>query len=162
MFYKFKAFESNDKNILKNYQWYTTIDFDENGNVSLQGSKSNDWEGSFYNTSFDQLFKNDYLDEEENDIINNITVKNPTNIKVLIAVPKKLPTNSYLEQNYTNQVSISDTLMTYVFVCIAVLVVCMLLIPVRKVIDIEPFKTVVNIKLFFMFILYSIACGLLL
>ena len=32
--------------------------------------------------------KNDYLDEEENDIINNITVKNPTNIKVLIAVPK--------------------------------------------------------------------------
>lgn len=93
MFYKFKknlrkAFESNDKNILKNYQWYTTIDFDENGNVSLQGSKSNDWEGSFYNTSFDQLFKNDYLDEEENDIINNITVKNPTNIKVLIAVPK--------------------------------------------------------------------------
>ena len=155
-----KAFESNDKNILKNYQWYTTIDFDENGNVSLQGSKSNDWEGSFYNTSFDQLFKNDYLDEEENDIINNITVKNPTNIKVLIAVPKKLPTNSYLEQNYTNKVSISDTLMTYVFVCIAVLVVCMLLIPVRKVIDIEPFKTVVNIKLFFMFILYSIATAL--
>lgn len=155
-----KAFESNDKNILKNYQWYTTIDFDENGNVSLQGSKSNDWEGSFYNTSFDQLFKNDYLDEEENDIINNITVKNPTNIKVLIAVPKKLPTNSYLEQNYTNQVSISDTLMTYVFVCIAVLVVCMLLIPVRKVIDIEPFKTVVNIKLFFMFIIYFIATAL--
>ena len=72
----------------------------------------------------------------------------------MIAVPKKLPTNSYLEQNYTNQVSISDTLMTYVFVCIAVLVVCMLLIPVRKVIDIEPFKTVVNIKLFFMFIIY--------
>lgn len=50
--------------------------------------------------------------------------------------------------------------MTYVFVCIAVLVVCMLLIPVRKVIDIEPFKTVVNIKLFFMFILYSIATAL--
>ena len=68
-----------------------------------------------------------------------LLLKNPTNIKVLIAVPKKLPTNSYLEQNYTNQVSISDTLMTYVFVCIAVLVVCMLLIPVRKVIDIEPF-----------------------
>ena len=36
----------------------------------------------------------------------------------------------------------------------------MLLIPVRKVIDIEPFKTVVNIKLFFMFILYSIATAL--
>ena len=41
-----------------------------------------------------------------------------------------------------------------------VLVVCMLLIPVRKVIDIEPFKTVVNIKLFFMFILYSMYAGI--
>ena len=92
-----KAFETQDKKVLNDYQWYTTIDYDENGNVSLEGNQTSDWEGSFYNTSFDQLFKNNYLDEGNSDIINQITINNPTYIKVLIAIPKKLPTNCYLE-----------------------------------------------------------------
>ena len=37
---------------------YATIDYDENGNISLEGNQTSDWEGAFYNTSFDQLFKN--------------------------------------------------------------------------------------------------------
>lgn len=150
------AFETQDKKVLNDYQWYATIDYDENGNVSLEGNQTSDWEGAFYNTSFDQLFKNNYLDEGNSDIINQITINNPTNIKVLIAIPKKLPTNCYLEQLCSKQGSISDVLMIYVFIIIAVLVIFMLFVPVRKLIDIEPFKTVVNIKLFFMFFIYII------
>lgn len=60
----------------------------KNGNISLEGNQTSDWEGAFYNTSFDQLFKNNYLDEGNSDIINQITINNPTNIKVLIAIPK--------------------------------------------------------------------------
>ena len=81
-----KAFETQDKKILNDYQWYATIDYDENGNISLEGNQTSDWEGAFYNTSFDQLFKNNYLDEGYSDIINQITINNPTNIKVLIAI----------------------------------------------------------------------------
>ena len=33
------AFEKQDKKVLSNYQWYTTIDYDENGNVSLEGNQ---------------------------------------------------------------------------------------------------------------------------
>ena len=150
------AFETQDKKVLNDYQWYATIDYDENGNVSLEGNQTSDWEGSFYNTSFDQLFKNNYLDEGNSDIINQITINNPTNIKVLIAIPKKLPTNCYLEQLCSKQGSISDVLMIYVFIIIAVLVIFMLFVPVRKLIDIEPFKTVVKVKLFFMFFIYII------
>ena len=151
-----KAFETQDKKVLNDYQWYTTIDYDENGNVSLEGNQTSDWEGSFYNTSFDQLFKNNYLDEGNSDIINQITINNPTNIKVLIAIPKKLPTNCYLEQLCSKQGSISDVLITYVFIIVAALVIFMLFVPVRKLIDIEPFKTVVKVKLFFMFFIYII------
>ena len=151
-----KAFETQDKKVLNDYQWYTTIDYDENGNVSLEGNQTSDWEGSFYNTSFDQLFKNNYLDEGNSDIINQITINNPTNIKVLIAIPKKLPTNCYLEQLCFKQGSISDVLITYVFIIVAALVIFMLFVPVRKLIDIEPFKTVVKVKLFFMFFIYII------
>lgn len=149
------AFETQDKKVLNDYQWYTTIDYDENGNVSLEGNQTSDWEGAFYNTSFDQLFKNNYLDEDNSDTINQITLKNPTNIKVLIAIPKKLPTNCYLEQLCSKQGSISDVLITYVFIIIAALVIFMLFVPVRKLIEIEPFKTVVKVKLFFMFIIYA-------
>lgn len=149
------AFESQDKKVLNNYQWYTTIDYDENGNVSLEGNQTSDWDGAFYNTSFDQLFKNNYLDEDNSDTINQITINNPTNIKVLIAIPKKLPTNCYLEQLCSKQGSISDVLITYVFIIIAALVIFMLFVPVRKLIEIEPFKTVVKVKLFFMFIIYA-------
>ena len=151
-----KAFETQDKKVLNDYQWYTTIDYDENGNVSLEGNQTSDWEGAFYNTSFDQLFKNNYLDEGYSDIINQITINNPTNIKVLIAIPKKLPTNCYLEQLCSKQGSISDVLITYVFIIIAALVIFMLFVPVRKLIEIEPFKTVVKVKLFFMFFIYII------
>ena len=151
-----KAFETQDKKVLNDYQWYTTIDYDENGNVSLEENQTSDWEGSFYNTSFDQLFKNNYLDEGNSDIINQITINNPTNIKVLIAIPKKLPTNCYLEQLCSKQGSISDVLITYVFIIVAALVIFMLFVPVRKLIDIEPFKTVVKVKLFFMFFIYII------
>lgn len=150
------AFETQDKKVLNDYQWYATIDYDENGNISLEGNQTSDWEGAFYNTSFDQLFKNNYLDEGYSDIINQITINNPTNIKVLIAIPKKLPTNCYLEQLCSKQGSISDVLITYVFIIIAVLVIFMLFVPVRKLIDIEPFKTVVKVKLFFMFFIYII------
>lgn len=150
------AFETQDKKVLNDYQWYATIDYDENGNISLEGNQTSDWEGAFYNTSFDQLFKNNYLDEGNSDIINQITINNPTNIKVLIAIPKKLPTNCYLEQLCSKQGSISDVLMIYVFIIIAVLVIFMLFVPVRKLIDIEPFKTVVKVKLFFMFFIYII------
>ena len=151
-----KAFETQDKKVLNDYQWYTTIDYDENGNVSLEGNQTSDWEGSFYNTSFDQLFKNNYLDEGNSDIINQITINNPTNIKVLIAIPKKLPTNCYLEELCSKQGSISDVLITYVFIIVAALVIFMLFVPVRKLIEIEPFKTVVKVKLFFMFFIYII------
>ena len=150
------AFETQDKKVLNDYQWYATIDYDENGNISLEGNQTSDWEGAFYNTSFDQLFKNNYLDEGNSDIINQITINNPTNIKVLIAIPKKLPTNCYLEELCSKQGSISDVLMIYVFIIIAVLVIFMLFVPVRKLIDIEPFKTVVKVKLFFMFFIYII------
>lgn len=74
----------------------------------------------------------------------------------MIAIPKKLPTNCYLEQLCSKQGSISDVLMIYVFIIIAVLVIFMLFVPVRKLIDIEPFKTVVKVKLFFMFFIYII------
>lgn len=151
-----KAFETQDKKVLNDYQWYTTIDYDENGNISLEGNQTSDWEGSFYNTSFDQLFKNNYLDEGNSDIINQITINNPTNIKVLIAIPKKLPTNCYLEELCSKQGSISDVLITYVFIIVAALVIFMLFVPVRKLIEIEPFKTVVKVKLFFMFFIYII------
>ena len=151
-----KAFETQDKKILNDYQWYATIDYDENGNVSLEGNQTSDWEESFYNTSFDQLFKNNYLDEGYSDIINQITINNPTNIKVLIAIPKKLPTNCYLEELCSKQGSISDVLITYVFIIVAALVIFMLFVPVRKLIEIEPFKTVVKVKLFFMFFIYII------
>ena len=77
-----KAFETQDKKVLNDYQWYTTIDYDENGNISLEGNQTSDWEGAFYNTSFDQLFKNNYLDEGNSNTINQITLKNPTTIKV--------------------------------------------------------------------------------
>ena len=155
-----KAFETQDKKVLNDYQWYATIDYDENGNVSLEGNQTSDWEGSFYNTSFDQLFKNNYLDEGNSDIINQITINNPTNIKVLIAIPKKLPTNCYLEELCSKQGSISDVLITYVFIIVAALVIFMLFVPVRKLIEIEPFKTVVKVKLFFMFfILYYFNCN---
>ena len=150
------AFETQDKKVLNDYQWYATIDYDENGNVSLEGNQTSDWEGSFYNTSFDQLFKNNYLDEGNSDIINQITINNPTNIKVLIAIPKKLPTNCYLEELCSKQGSISDVLVTYVFIIVAALVIFMLFVPVRKLIEIEPFKTVVKVKLFFMFFIYII------
>lgn len=151
-----KALETQDKKVLNDYQWYATIDYDENGNVSLEGNQTSDWEGSFYNTSFDQLFKNNYLDEGNSDIINQITINNPTNIKVLIAIPKKLPTNCYLEELCSKQGSISDVLVTYVFIIVAALVIFMLFVPVRKLIEIEPFKTVVKVKLFFMFFIYII------
>lgn len=154
------AFEKQDKKVLSNYQWYTTIDYDENGNVSLEGNQSSDWEGSFYNTSFDQLFKNNYLDEDNSDTINKITLKNPTNIKVLIAIPKKLPTNCYLEQLCTNKVSMSNVLTTYVFFILAVLVVIMIFVPVRELIEIEPFQSVVKIKLFFMIFIYVIVAAI--
>ena len=108
-------------------------------------------EGAFYNTSFNQLFKNNRLDEGNSDIINQITINNPTNIKVLIAIPKKIPTNCYLEELCSKQGSISDVLVTYVFIIIAALAIFMLFVPVRKLIEIEPFKTVVKVKLFFMF-----------
>ena len=150
------AFETQDKKVLNDYQWYATIDYDENGNISLEGNQTSDWEGAFYNTSFDQLFKNNYLNEGNSNTINQITLKNPTNIKVLIAIPKKLPTNCYLEELCSKQGSISDVLITYVFIIIAVLVIFMLFVPVRKLIDIEPFKTVVKVKLFFMFFIYII------
>lgn len=150
------AFETQDKKVLNDYQWYATIDYDENGNVSLEGNQTSDWEGSFYNTSFDQLFKNNYLDEGNSDIINQITINNPTNIKVLIAIPKKLPTNCYLEELCSKQGSISDVLVTYVFIIVAALAIFMLFVPVRKLIEIEPFKTVVKVKLFFMFFIYII------
>lgn len=150
------AFENQDKKVLNNYQWYTTIDYDEKGNVSLEGNQTSDWDGDFYNTSFDQLFKlYNYSDEDNSDTINQITINNPTNIKVLIAIPKKLPTNCYLEQLCSKQESISDVLITYVFIIIAALVIFMLFVPVRKLIEIEPFKTVVKVKLFFMFIIYA-------
>ena len=151
-----KAFETQDKKVLNDYQWYTTIDYDENGNVSLEGNQTSDWEESFYNTSFDQLFKNNYLDEGNSDIINQITINNPTNIKVLIAIPKKLPTNCYLEELCSKQGSISDVLIIYVFIIVVALVIFMLFVPVRKLIEIEPFKTVVKVKLFFMFFIYII------
>lgn len=150
------AFETQDKKVLNDYQWYATIDYDENGNISLEGNQTSDWEGAFYNTSFDQLFKNNYLDEGNSDIINQITINNPTNIKVLIAIPKKLPTNCYLEELCSKQGSISDVLVTYVFIIVAALVIFMLFVPVRKLIEIEPFKTVVKVKLFFMFFIYII------
>lgn len=150
------AFETQDKKVLNDYQWYTAIDYDGNGNVSLEGKQTSDWEGSFYNTSFDQLFKNNYLDEGNSNTINQITLKNPTNIKVLIAIPKKLPTNCYLEELCSKQGSISDVLVTYVFIIVAALVIFMLFVPVRKLIEIEPFKTVVKVKLFFMFFIYII------
>lgn len=150
------AFETQDKKVLNDYQWYATIDYDENGNISLEGNQTSDWEGSFYNTSFDQLFKNNYLDEGNSNTINQITLKNPTNIKVLIAIPKKLPTNCYLEELCSKQGSISDVLVTYVFIIIAALAIFMLFVPVRKLIEIEPFKTVVKVKLFFMFFIYII------
>lgn len=155
-----KAFEKQDKNVLSNYQWYATIDYDENGNVSLEGSQSSDWEGSFYNTSFDQLFKNNYLDEDNSDTINKITLKNPTNIKVLIAIPKRLPTNCYLEQLCTNKVSMSNVLTTYVFFILAVLIVIMIFVPVRELIHIEPFQSIVKIKLCFMFFIYIIVAAM--
>ena len=155
-----KAFETQDKKILNDYQWYATIDYDENGNISLEGNQTSDWEGAFYNTSFDQLFKNNYLDEGYSDIINQITINNPTNIKVLIAIPKKLPTNCYLEELCSKQGSISDVLVTYVFIIVAALVIFMLFVPVRKLIEIEPFKTVVKVKLFFMFFIYIILIGM--
>ena len=154
------AFEKQDKKVLSNYQWYTTIDYDENGNVSLEGNQSSDWEGSFYNTSFDQLFKNNYLDEDNSDTINKITLKNPTNIKVLIAIPKRLPTNCYLEQLCTNKVSMSNVLTTYVFFILAVLVVIMIFVPVRELIEIEPFQSVVKIKLCFMVFIYIIVAAM--
>ena len=150
------AFETQDKKVLNDYQWYATIDYDENGNISLEGNQTSDWEGAFYNTSFDQLFKNNYLDEGNSNTINQITLKNPTNIKVLIAIPKKLPTNCYLEELCSKQGSISDVLVTYVFIIVAALVIFMLFVPVRKLIEIEPFKTVVKVKLFFMFFIYII------
>ena len=150
------AFETQDKKVLNDYQWYATIDYDENGNISLEGNQTSDWEGAFYNTSFDQLFKNNYLDEGNSDIINQITINNPTNIKVLIAIPKKLPTNCYLEELCSKQGSISDVLVTYVFIIVAALAIFMLFVPVRKLIEIEPFKTVVKVKLFFMFFIYII------
>ena len=150
------AFETQDKKVLNDYQWYTAIDYDGNGNVSLEGKQTSDWEGAFYNTSFNQLFKNNYLDEGNSDIINQITINNPTNIKVLIAIPKKLPTNCYLEELCSKQGSISDVLVTYVFIIVAALVIFMLFVPVRKLIEIEPFKTVVKVKLFFMFFIYII------
>lgn len=150
------AFETQDKKVLNDYQWYTAIDYDGNGNVSLEGKQTSDWEGSFYNTSFDQLFKNNYLDEDNINTINQITLKNPTNIKVLIAIPKKLPTNCYLEELCSKQGSISDVLVTYVFIIVAALAIFMLFVPVRKLIEIEPFKTVVKVKLFFMFFIYII------
>lgn len=150
------AFETQDKKVLNDYQWYATIDYDENGNISLEGKQTSDWEGAFYNTSFDQLFKNNYLDEGNSNTINQITLKNPTNIKVLIAIPKKLPTNCYLEELCSKQGSISDVLVTYVFIIVAALVIFMLFVPVRKLIEIEPFKTVVKVKLFFMFFIYII------
>lgn len=150
------AFETQDKKVLNDYQWYATIDYDENGNISLEGNQISDWEGAFYNTSFDQLFKNNYLDEGNSNTINQITLKNPTNIKVLIAIPKKLPTNCYLEELCSKQGSISDVLITYVFIIVAALVIFMLFVPVRKLIEIEPFKTVVKVKLFFMFFIYII------
>ncbi len=150
------AFETQDKKVLNDYQWYTAIDYDGNGNVSLEGKQTSDWEGSFYNTSFDQLFKNNYLDEGNSNTINQITLKNPTNIKVLIAIPKKLPTNCYLEELCSKQGSISDVLVTYVFIIVAALAIFMLFVPVRKLIEIEPFKTVVKVKLFFMFFIYII------
>lgn len=150
------AFETQDKKVLNDYQWYTAIDYDGNGNVSLEGKQTSDWEGSFYNTSFDQLFKNNYLDEGNSNTINQITLKNPTNIKVLIAIPKKLPTNCYLEELCSKQGSISDVLVTYVFIIVAALAIFMIFVPVRKLIEIEPFKTVVKVKLFFMFFIYII------
>lgn len=150
------AFETQDKKVLNDYQWYTAIDYDGNGNVSLEGKQTSDWEGAFYNTSFDQLFKNNRLDEGNSDIINQITINNPTNIKVLIAIPKKIPTNCYLEELCSKQGSISDVLVTYVFIIIAALAIFMLFVPVRKLIEIEPFKTVVKVKLFFMFFIYII------
>ena len=55
-----KALETQDKKVLNDYQWYATFDYDENGNISLEGNQTSDWEGAFYNTSFDQLFKNNY------------------------------------------------------------------------------------------------------
>ena len=150
------AFETQDKKVLNDYQWYTAIDYDGNGNVSLEGKQTSDWEGAFYNTSFNQLFKNNRLDEGNSDIINQITINNPTNIKVLIAIPKKIPTNCYLEELCSKQGSISDVLVTYVFIIIAALAIFMLFVPVRKLIEIEPFKTVVKVKLFFMFFIYII------
>ena len=150
------AFETQDKKVLNDYQWYTAIDYDGNGNVSLEGKQTSDWEGAFYNTSFNQLFKNNRLDEGNSDIINQITINNPTNIKVLIAIPKKIPTNCSLEDLCSKQGSISDVLVTYVFIIIAALAIFMLFVPVRKLIEIEPFKTVVKVKLFFMFFIYII------
>ena len=102
------------------------------------------------------FLKINYLDEGNSDIINQITINNPTNIKVLIAIPKKLPTNCYLEELCSKQGSISDVLVTYVFIIVAALVIFMLFVPVRKLIEIKPFKTVVKVKLFFMFFIYII------
>ena len=72
----------------------------------------------------------------------------------MIAIPKKLPTNCYLEELCSKQGSISDVLVTYVFIIVAALAIFMLFVPVRKLI--EPFKTVVKVKLFFMFFIYII------
>ncbi|RHM63096.1 MULTISPECIES: sensor histidine kinase KdpD [Coprobacillaceae] len=153
-------FTNSKSKLLKKYQWYMVLTFNQDGNIQVDGNNKDGWGNKFYNTSFDELFKNDYLSDEDNQFLNQFHMKNPTNMKVVFAIPNKVSSNTFLAQNYLKGQSISQTLFTYVIIFVILIIIMMLFMPVKELLELEPFKTVVKAKLIFTFLIYLIVVAI--
>ncbi|MDD8049604.1 MAG: HAMP domain-containing sensor histidine kinase [Thomasclavelia sp.] len=136
-----KDIDSNKK-IKKQYQWYLTLKFDKDGNLSVEnGTSTAGWKSSFY-------FYNEYYFENfyDSTVAKHLTFNNPKNMTVIYAIRKDIPLNSSLNIYFGKKGSLPQTLIQYASIIGIAVSLIVLFIPNKEMELIQPFTTLKKTK----------------
>lgn len=144
--------KSNQK-LQAKYQWYLMINFDEAGNLSYD-SLGNQQSS---NRNF-AIFWNNYKQVLASNYNTNLSLNNPTNLTVVLAVPTKIVADSYdvISYYYSSSLEVDNIVP---FALAAVVIVCLyaLIYPYETEKEIGALKYPAKIKLEPLFILVCMA-----
>lgn len=134
-----------DKDIQKQYQWYSQLIFDQNGNLSIGFSNINNEELEDYIN--EQLYLDAFIEEDE-ETTSTLSLTRPKNMIITYAIPQKIVNNSALA-NYINDVDESQFLKylsPYLFLGVLITILIMIIINWKYLKDLSFYQVISKIK----------------
>lgn len=165
----FTLINATDQKKYQKYQWFIQVDFDKDGNAKFTlpipnqiekenwerkfASVFNDFKANKFNDTFAYDAENyDNIPEDKRFDDIDVTLKNPANVSIVLAIPTKINENSRLYYNnvYYDGDRFMGSFVPYMLLSIVIVILYTLIVPMKYLNEMAILKNLTKIKLGFL------------